>query len=213
MHKVNSESIFEDFGVSHLLNVKLLFRQWQWYNFHSLIVAEHISLAGLLCSQVACCTWSRFLPQSSRYFGIGSVFFNRVNFADNRVERGTIRVDYYNRADSSRIESFFSTESILRTVESNVAQIESILIAIESILETHTTHFWNRQFWNKRLAILKSFNLPKASKQNRKDIKNLYFEVLYAHTFVLNFRLFWCHMVLVWWFYHRGASLSEQHTY
>ena len=27
MHKVNSESIFEDFGVSHLLNVKLLFRQ------------------------------------------------------------------------------------------------------------------------------------------------------------------------------------------
>ena len=127
MHKVNSESIFEDFGVSHLLNVKLLFRQWQWYNFHSLIVAEHISLAGLLCSQVACCTWSRFLPQSSRYFGIGSVFFNRVNFADNRVERGTIRVDYYNRADSeqNRVVFFNRVDFADSRVERGANRVDS----------------------------------------------------------------------------------------
>ena len=90
-------------------------------------------------------------------------FFNRVDFADNRVERGTNRVDYYyNRADSEQnrvvfstelilrtveldetqiesiIESFFSTESIFRTVESNVTQIESILSRIESFLSTES---------------------------------------------------------------------------
>ena len=92
-----------------------------------MIVAEHISLAGLLCSQVACCTWSRFLPQSSRYFGIGSVFFNRVNFADNRVERGTIRVDYYNRADSeqNRVVFFNRVDFADSRVERGANRVDS----------------------------------------------------------------------------------------
>ena len=48
---------------------------------------------------------SRFCEQSSQYFGIGSVVFDQVDFAD---ERGTNRVDYhYNRADSEQNRVIF----------------------------------------------------------------------------------------------------------
>ena len=41
---------------------------------------------------------------------------------------------YHNRVDILASGRFFSTESILQTIKSNVAQIESIIITIEPIL-------------------------------------------------------------------------------
>ena len=41
---------------------------------------------------------------------------------------------YHNRVDVLASGWFFSTKSILQTIESNVAQIESIIITIEQIL-------------------------------------------------------------------------------
>ena len=48
---------------------------------------------------------------------------------------------YHNRVDILASGRFFSTESILQTIKSNVAQIESIIITIEPILSRIESFF------------------------------------------------------------------------
>ena len=80
-----------------------------------------------------------------------SRFFDRVNCADNRVERGANRVDLSTTESILiTIESVFAIESVL-SIElvyqsSRFITIESIPNTIESILEPRTAHFLDRQF-------------------------------------------------------------------